>query len=214
MTRGRKPQCPEFSEANRLAGASIRFDSVDDYDEIHRRIGAWEPVRGITRCPKAALHEDRWYVKFSIGGKQWTLGAFQLLEASKIYDACFVRFKSWRRRQPDELLEKSWLNWSRSEAEDNIANNAPLADFLNALERLWRAGGYLVSGESLTTAKQERARAYERRRSTAGMVETWGGDLRTILFEMQDKLDTLEKKLDKVLEAVEVLPTDKPAGEE
>lgn len=201
MTRGRKPSNPELSEANRVAGASIRFDSVDDYDEIHRRIGAWEPVHGITRCPKAKPHEDRWYVKVSVGAKQWTLGAFQLHEASKIYDAIFIRFKPWRRRQPDELLEKSWMNWSRQDAEDNIANNEPLQAYLFSLEKIWREGGYLTSTEQLTDAKAERARAYERRRSTAGLVETWGADLRTILFDLPTKedLDRVEKKLDNLL---------------
>lgn len=201
MRRGRRPSNPEFSELNRLAAATIRFDCIEDYDEIHRRLVAWEPVRGITHCPNAAAHEDRWYVKLSVGGKVWTLGAFPALEASKIWDAAFVKFKPYRRRQPDELMEKSWLNWSRRDAEDNIANNEPLQAYLFSLEKIWRNGGYLKSAERRTDEKAQRAKAYERRRSTQGIVDGAVHELQQFIFDLPTKedLDRVEKKLDTLL---------------
>lgn len=208
-TRGRRPAHPELKRICSFAATCIKFDGGEDRAEIYQ---ADALTRGVTPCTWASAIEDRWFIKFSMGGKQFTLGAFALYEATRIYDAMFVFFREYRVRMPDEQLEKAWLNWPRKQAEDDIADNGPLIGFLKDLKDFWLRAGYLKSAESRADVKTQRAKAYERRRSTAGMVETWGGDLRTILFEMQDKLDTVEKKLDEIrrcvtIPTIEVPPT-------
>lgn len=200
-TRGRKPAHPELKKICTEAAKAVKFEGGEARHEVYMEDAV---LRGVTHCTWASALDDLWFVKFSMGGKQFTLGPFALYEATRIYDAMFVLFREYRVHMPDALLEKSWLNWPRQQAEDDIKSNEPLRWFLSALKNFWERNGYLKSAEARADGKRERARAYALRRSTPGLVETWGVELRHVLYTVLEELETVKKQLAEIRKCVKI----------
>lgn len=210
--RGRKPKNEQFAKLTKWGRENLKFSDSGQADEINSRHIDGVSLRGVSHCAFARPDEDKWNVLFYMAGHQHNLGIYSLHTATRLYDALLVHFEKYRKRRPSVESEESWFNFSRDQATTDLAENDSLKMFIDTLAAYWKSEGRLVSQEAREDVQAKKSRERQARKTAVAAVNTWGGDLRAILFEMQTTqeiaLAEINKKLDELGRCVTIPPAE------
>lgn len=193
----RKPIDQELSELVRVHAAALQFDNDSGtVEDIFDRINCGVAARGMVHKHTRNNPDKQWVVKFAIGGRQYYLGAHSQHTAARLYDCLLVAFEPYRKQKPSAEYEEAWFNFSRAQAETDLAHNDSVNAFIADLTVFWKKRGLLVTREE--RVKAQKVKRADRRSSVAA-VESWAKELRTFIFEIQDEQEEQRKILDKIL---------------
>lgn len=134
--------------------------------------------------------KEKYYCNFYIGGAQRHIAKGTLYQCAKFYDYALLHFDKYRVRK---AVTK--FNFDRADDESEIALKPQISEYLAGLENYLLGTGELVLPEVKSEVRKEKQRARSYKRTIAGTIETWMGELQPYIFEIADAQEEIKKRL-------------------
>lgn len=195
LNRGRPPKDADWS-----ALVENARHLIENNEDSEKNLLKWAvPPRGCSNGFRGSVYQ----CKFYLGGAQRHIARGTLYQCAKFYDCALIFFEKYRVRKADTRF-----NFSKADAEHEMLKSPEVGRYLESLEKyLVESGALKLPVATDPAAQKEKQQARSRKRTIAGAIESWMGELQPYIFDILDAQDAAMKTLKAIETRLAIIET-------